>query len=282
MSCGCSSGGGACGGQGSAGASNPAFTIPGTEQSEVMHHVDDKECPDGHVHICGPDVTDSLVDLMTKLTDQDKEWFSSSAISGAEFVSELPNGGNLDFKSDELFKKKIVSEECPKNCPPEGDEAEGTGIGCTTVCNICLESSVIANILLGYVTKYYNHITGGKAASWLSKSLSWKSGDKTEDSDQCAIQLGICMAEKTDRDEGFFWWKWDDAPTRSKLCECFAEYASCLDTCPCDPCPDEGEGGKKVPGKTGRLPVRIDWHDDPLFTDGASPPKLGQIELDPE
>lgn len=137
-------------------------SIPGTEKKKVPK--------------CGPDVTDSLVDIMNRIAKDLNASLSGYSLykKAAKIKREIApperdeNGkiigpiGQLDLKRQ---TPKPPSKECPKDCPPDG----GSEFGCYTVIGACLEASFLGNFLFGFIAG----LLGAKFDELLTGQFAW-------------------------------------------------------------------------------------------------------------
>jgi len=208
--------------------------------------------------ICGPDMTDSLVDILNTI----QPW-GVSIVGVPVYVSDgapvlpmdetgwggaMSDEGALDLKWQTHKLRKRPGRKCRADCMIH------EAYGCITLCGVCVEGSTAGNILLGLksgdIAHYLNaqqtaaavtHAIWGQEStagqfSFLGQAFSWVGGElqyrrgysSSPDSpgDQCAIKIGGCIAKKfyTYRDVRPRWQQKDMKISRSMLCDCIMEH----------------------------------------------------------
>lgn len=186
--------------------------------------------PEGLSRVCGPDVTDLIIQDYVDAAF----W---GVLGGLHYANK---GGPLDFKQGGLREGRIVDRPgCPRDC--------GGTVG---LCGRCVDNHVPGNIALGVSAgnvQLARMIGGGDQLG--HKLLSYLPGGAYEPwaeppRDIAAYRVGKRFADAY----RFYANAWGGHPPsadrvrelmRKEFCSIFGEYANAgaLPTIPCDPCP---------------------------------------------
>jgi hypothetical protein len=224
---------------------------------------------------CGPDITRSLAELLKQLaglkgSDDDAttkpgeiSFIGASMSLGStddwrapldlkQYVQN-PSPENKDepkspddklkCKDDSVsFVEPSGEKDCPHNCPTKAQ-----AFGCVTLCNKCVEASVIGNLLAGYVEELWFGLQGAAGLRTISAISAHYHHDLSEDRDQCAMDLGHCVLKHKSTGDLKYYWdvKSNKDPTVADICQCIGTIMrGCklqVDSCNCPICHCEAD-----------------------------------------
>jgi hypothetical protein len=154
---------------------------------------------------CGPDITDWLISLMKELADRVDTHLTAAHERNAKFLAEmlgvLKPGGDWDWKRPD---RKKPWDDCSVNCP-----------GTVFLCERCVNSSAVANMLFGFASR----VAGLPTAVPLgighmdAKDFDWPKHD------ELAVRIGTQLGRRARRNKWRMFARDSLEKTREWMCD---------------------------------------------------------------